>query len=179
MKKNAVITSSYKRKALFISGFIMTLFITSLIDVGLSSAQSPDQPFKSKKKTIVSDSLVVKDLTIINPNPIHKVRATFYNPTVGQTDGSPNRTATGFEIDMSNPFKHRIIAISPDLERMGYEMGDSVNICICNKDKALHYNGNYIIQDRMPSQHVRKIDFLVSSNMYMTYLKEVEIQKLN
>jgi 3D (Asp-Asp-Asp) domain-containing protein len=177
-------TEADARKFVLIYWFIMTLIIMGIFGAVAWATTSSETKMKTYEITTESAPPVIvveqeEDTVVSVIHPIHKVRATFYNATVGQTDASPQRTATGFEIDLNDPYKHRIIAISSDLERLGYAMGDSVNICINNKDKALSYNGNYIIQDRMPSQHHMKIDLLVNTDMYMTYLKDVEIQKLN
>ena len=51
---------------------------------------------------------------------LHVVVATIYHAVPGQTDDTPDITATGFVIDLNNPKKHRIVAVSRDLEKIGF-----------------------------------------------------------
>ena len=44
------------------------------------------------------------------------VTATIYHATPEQTDSTPDITASNKKIDLSNPLKHRWIAVSRDLE---------------------------------------------------------------
>jgi len=149
------------------------------LSVGLmSSSANYKRPVLKCDLHIQEDSIP----TVIDvPNDTilsHEVRATFYNPVPSQTDGSPDKTATGFKIDVDDPYKHRIIAISRDLEHLGYAMGDSVHLYF-STDKSLIYDGVYIIQDRMHKKHTMKIDLLVAPDMYMSYINGVKIIKLN
>lgn len=120
------------------------------------------------------DSLIPPPDTLLNLS----VTATFYNPVPSQTDGSPNKTATGYKIDLSNPFKHRIIAISRDIEQRGIRMGDSVIVIFEDGTKSAQYNGKYVVQDRMHHKQRNKIDLLVSPDMYMGLFKGVRLIKI-
>lgn len=104
---------------------------------------------------------------------LHIVTATVYNAVPGQTDDTPNITATGFVIDLNNPAKHRIIAVSRDLEAKGFTMNSKV--CIEN---AGPMNGEWIIRDRMNKRFKNRIDFLVSNNIRLGKWKNVSIKKL-
>ena len=88
------------------------------------------------------------------------VTATIYHAVEGQTDSTPNITATGFTINMEDPMSHRIIAVSRDLEKKGFIMGKKV--CVEN---AGHLSGVWTIRDRMNRRWENRIDFLVNTNM--------------
>ena len=88
------------------------------------------------------------------------VTATIYHAVEGQTDDTPNITATGFTINMEDPMSHRIIAVSRDLEKKGFTMGKKV--CVEN---AGHLSGVWTIRDRMNRRWENRIDFLVNTNM--------------
>jgi 3D (Asp-Asp-Asp) domain-containing protein len=88
------------------------------------------------------------------------VTATIYHATIGQTDSTPNITATNFKINMDNPESHRIIAVSRDLETKGFKMNTVVVI-----SNAGDMNGLWVIRDRMNKRWTNRIDFLVDETM--------------
>lgn len=106
----------------------------------------------------------------------HSVSASFYNATAGQCGDNPNITASGFKIDNFNPYKHKIIAVSRDLEKLGFTLGSKVLIYF--KDKYKFYSGEYTVQDRMHSRWTNKIDLLVNIDMPMGISKGVKIIKI-
>jgi hypothetical protein len=81
------------------------------------------------------------------------VTATIYHAVPNQTDSTPDRTATNFKINMDNPESHRIIAVSRDLEALGFTMNKTVVICNA---------GN---MDRMNKRWTKRIDFLVDTSL--------------
>ena len=88
------------------------------------------------------------------------VTATIYHATIGQTDSTPDRTATNFKINMNNPESHRIIAVSRDLEALGFTMNKTVVIC-----NAGNMDGLWVIRDRMNKRWTKRIDFLVDTSL--------------
>ena len=88
------------------------------------------------------------------------VTATIYHAVPEQTDSTPNITATGFVINMKDPESHRIIAVSRDLERLGFVMNAKVLV-----ENAGEMNGIWTIRDRMHRRWTKKIDFLVDKSM--------------
>lgn len=86
--------------------------------------------------------------------------ATIYHAVPEQTDDTPDITATGFKIDMNNPESHRIIAVSRDLEKLGFVMNAKVLV-----ENAGEMNGVWTIRDRMNKRWTEKIDFLVNKEM--------------
>lgn len=98
------------------------------------------------------------------------VKMTVYRPNC---KGCTNRTASGKLINMNNPFKHKWIAVSPDLLKK-YPFGTRVKI-----DNTVYYNGEYIVQDLMPWYWKNKIDILIGNNQKFPKSTTATITKIN
>lgn len=103
-----------------------------------------------------------------------KVTATIYHAVPGQTDSTPDLTASMFKIDLKNPRKHNIIAVSRDLEALGFELGTQVIV-----SGAGELDGIWNVEDRMHSRWKRKIDFLVNITRKGGKWENVTIKKYN
>jgi len=88
------------------------------------------------------------------------VTATIYHAVPGQTDSTPFITASNKVIDQDNPGGHRWIAVSRDLEALGYTFG--TRVCVEN---AGPMDGYWVVQDRMNKRWTHRIDFLVNESM--------------
>lgn len=122
-------------------------------------------------------SIEVERITVPNSNKnLFKelVTLTIYKPLESETDSTPNLTASGFKIDVDNPGKHRIIAVSRDLKRKGWKFGKKVRI-----RKAGKYNGVYTIRDVMNKRYRNRIDILVDDEHKPIKLRNVEINLIN
>ena len=97
------------------------------------------------------------------------VTLTTYSPFVGQTDSTPNITASGFKIDTLNPKRHKIIAISRDLKKK-WKFNQKVRI-----RKAGKYNGDYIVKDVMNKRYKNRIDILVDKDDEQVKISNVQI----
>ena len=60
-------------------------------------------------------------------------------------------------INPDNPLGHRWIAVSRDLEELGFVF--DTKVCVTN---AGDLSGEWCVQDRMNSRWVKRIDFLVN-----------------
>lgn len=98
------------------------------------------------------------------------VTLTTYKASESETDSTPNITASGFKI--TNPKKHKIIAVSRDLKRK-YKFGQKVRITGAGK-----YNGTYRVHDVMNKRYRNRIDILIGHNDKQTKLKKVKVYKL-
>ena len=98
------------------------------------------------------------------------VTLTTYRASEAETDSTPNITASGFKI--TNPKKHRIIAVSRDLKKK-YKFGQKVRITGAGK-----YDGTYRVHDVMNKRYRNRIDILIGHNDKQTKLKKVKIYKL-
>ena len=98
------------------------------------------------------------------------VTATIYHAVPGQTDNTPFITASNKKINKDNPAGHRWIAVSRDLEKLGFTLGTKV--CIEN---AGEMDGEWTIEDRMNKRWTKKIDFLVNTDMKYGKWKNVKI----
>ena len=133
---------------------------------------------KADQKIIVSNTSTYIDS--LQPDTIRsRVHVTFYNATSSQCDGIPNITASGFKINMDSPYKHRIIAVSPDLIKKGFRLGDVVTLRFPKKHSLSIYNGQWRIEDKTSSRHHGLVDLLVNVGFPMGSVKGVEILKIN
>ena len=98
------------------------------------------------------------------------VTLTTYRANAAETDSTPNITASGFKI--TNPKKHRIIAVSRDLKKK-YKFGQKIRIVGAGK-----YSGTYRVQDVMNKRYKKRIDILVGSNDKQTKLRKIKIYKI-
>jgi len=75
-------------------------------------------------------------------------------------------------LDLSNPYKHRIIAVSRDLLRK-FPMGTRVRI------EGTSYDGIYIVEDKMNKRYTKRIDILINIEMKIGKWENVKITKIN
>jgi len=102
------------------------------------------------------------------------VTATVYNAVPEQTNSDPSHTASMFKIDMSDPGKHRIVAVSRDLESLGFTLGKRILVT-----QACEMNGIWHIEDRMNKKYKKKIDFLVNDSIKFGLWNHVKIQLID
>ena len=105
---------------------------------------------------------------------ITTVLATIYHADPAQTNADYLTTASLKKINPDNPQGHRWIAVSRDLEKLGFTMGTKV--CIEN---AGDMDGEYTIEDRMNRRWKHRIDFLVNKEMRYGKWKDVKIYLLD
>lgn len=98
------------------------------------------------------------------------VTLTTYRASETETDSTPNITASGFKI--TNPKKHRIIAVSRDLKKK-YKFGQKIRITGAGK-----YDGTYRVHDVMNKRYRKRIDILIGTNDKQTKLKKIKIYKI-
>lgn len=98
------------------------------------------------------------------------VTLTTYKANESETDSTPNITASGFKI--TNPKRHKIIAVSRDLKRK-MKWGSKVRIVGAGK-----YDGTYRVHDLMNKRYKKRIDILIGKNDKQTKLRKVKIYKL-
>ena len=103
--------------------------------------------------TWFSNPFSMKQLMII----LSIVTATIYHAVPEQTNADFLTTASLKKINPGNPAIHRWIAVSRDLEKLGFTMGKKV--CITG---AGDLSGVWTIEDRMNKRWTRRIDFLVN-----------------
>jgi 3D (Asp-Asp-Asp) domain-containing protein len=108
------------------------------------------------------------------PKMGEQVTATIYHAVEGQTDSTPFVTASGKHINPNNPAGHRWIAVSRDLEPLGFVFGCKVMIT-----GAGQMNGVYTVQDRMNKRWTMRIDFLVNESMRGGKWENVTIRLLD
>ncbi len=93
-----------------------------------------------------------------------EVHCTVYHAVKEQTNEDPEHTAFMFKLDLEDPFKHRIIAVSRDLLDE-YPKGTRVYV------SGTGYNGIYTVMDKMGKTSkyrgkiTNSIDILTNVNM--------------
>jgi len=108
------------------------------------------------------------------PNAEVVVDATIYHAVEGQTDSTPLITASGKHINPNNPAGHRWIAVSRDLEKLGFVFGEKVLVT-----GAEQMDGVYVVEDRMNRRWTKRIDFLVNETMKGGRWKGVRIKLID
>ena len=88
------------------------------------------------------------------------VTATIYHADPRQTNADFLTTASLKKINPDNPQGHRWIAVSRDLEPLGFTFGTKV--CV---EGAGDLDGEWTVQDRMNKRWKHRIDFLVNKDM--------------
>jgi 3D (Asp-Asp-Asp) domain-containing protein len=121
---------------------------------------------------IIKNILLLLLLSSCN-GAIHTVTATIYHAVPEQTNADYLTTASLKNIDSSNPARHRWIAVSRDLEALGYTMG--TNVLIFGADDL---DGVWTIEDRMNKRWKHRIDFLVNKDRKYGKWDNVKITKL-
>ena len=101
-----------------------------------------------------------------------KVHATVYHAVPEQTNEDPGHTAFMFELDLSNPYKHQIIAVSRDL-LVEYPKGTRVRV------EGTCYDGIYIVMDKMNKRYTKRIDLLINLDMQIGSWPDVTITKID
>ena len=112
------------------------------------------------------------------------VTVTMYNPSVGQTDSTPNETADGTIINPKKASEYRYVALSRDLiSRWGgpFEYGDYVVI-----KGTGSWDGIYQVRDTMNPKWVNRVDILTTNSRFKynnitlyKYVDEYEIADIN
>lgn len=88
------------------------------------------------------------------------VVGTIYHADPRQTNADYLTTASLKTINKDAPGSHRWIAVSRDLEKLGFVFG--AKVCVENAGKM---NGIWYVEDRMNRRWTRRIDFLVSKKI--------------
>jgi len=99
------------------------------------------------------------------------VTATVYHAVVEQCNEDPGHTASMFKLDLDNPYKHRIIAVSRDL-RAKYPYGTKVKVT------GTDYDGIYYVEDTMNKRYSKRIDILINQDMPIGKWHNVKITRI-
>jgi 3D (Asp-Asp-Asp) domain-containing protein len=143
--------------------FVAALLGAALISIASRTEEVPTIPRKEVVKSTIK--------TVQIPHAI-AVSATCYWPSAAQCDKSFNATATGAEINVAHPDEHRWIAISRDILKQGFKMGDTVEV-----RGTWLYDGPWVIQDKMNKRWKNKIDFLIHPKQRGGNWKNVTLSK--
>jgi 3D (Asp-Asp-Asp) domain-containing protein len=92
----------------------------------------------------------------INENT--SVTVTVYHAVPEQCNSDPGHTASMFKLNLSDPYSHKIIAVSRDLLKK-YPFGSCVVV------KGTDYDGTYQVQDLLNKRYKKRIDILINLDM--------------
>jgi len=123
------------------------------------------------KKFLLIVALLMCFYTYSQTDTTKIVTATVYNAVPAQTNSDPSHTASMFKLDLKNPYKHKIIAVSRDLLK-DYPMGSKVLLV------GTKYDGIYQVQDKMNKRYQNCIDILINIDMKIGKWENVKIIKL-
>ena len=115
--------------------------------------------------------IITLTLLSLNIKAQQKVHATVYNAVPAQTNSDPGHTAFMFKLDLSNPYKHKIIAVSRDL-LVEYPKGTKV--CV----EGTTYDGVYVVMDKMNKRYTNRIDLLINEEMQIGSWPNVIITRI-
>lgn len=102
------------------------------------------------------------------------VTGTIYHADPAQCNADYLTTASMKKINPDNPAGHRWIAVSRDLEKLGFTMGTRVKI-----SGAGDLDGIWTIEDRMNKRWTMRIDFLVNKTRKYGKWKNIKMEKIS
>ena len=105
---------------------------------------------------------------------VASVTATIYHADPKQCNADYLTTASLKKIDPDAPEKHRWIAVSRDLEPLGFTFGTKV--CVEGADDL---DGEWTVEDRMNKRWTKRIDFLVNKKRKGGKWNNVKIYIIN
>ena len=145
-------------KYVYYLSILLLTVVYSAISTSLIDYKSDTHKRVIDKLTIENDSLKIRLDNIFEYGI--EVDVTMYRPTRRETDSTPNITADGTKIKISEASRYRFVAVSRNLlERWGgfLNYGDFVLL----KD-AGHKDGIYRVKDTMNARWVNVVDILES-----------------
>lgn len=116
-------------------------------------------------------STPIENIIVINAELIKKKRnvtVSVYHAVAAQCNADYTTTAWKYKIDTLDPYKHRYIAISRDLEDY-FSHGDSLYLDID------YLSGWYMVADRMNKKWENRIDVLVDKSIYDKFETVIEL----
>jgi 3D (Asp-Asp-Asp) domain-containing protein len=134
-----------------ISNILMTMFLLLLLPKEIKTSNP-------EIKKVMAPEIEYETVTL-----------TTYSPTAGETDSTPNITASGFKISKKHPERHKIIAVSRDLKK---KWKFNTKIRITNGGK---YNGVYTVKDVMNKRYKKRVDILIGKRDKQIKLENVQI----
>ena len=119
-------------------------------------------------RNILTIVFILLSLNVIAQKKVH---ATVYNAVPAQTNNDPGYTAFMFKLDLDNPYKHKIIAVSRDLLKK-YPKGTKVYV------EGTIYDGVYTVMDKMNKRYTNRVDLLINEEMQIGSWPNATITKL-
>ena len=133
---------------------------------------NPLKPFpQSNFLNSAIDSCAVSSETKEASPKLHTVTATVYHAVKWQCNSQYWITADMSEIDTLQPDRHRWCAVSRDLLKKGFSMGDTIRV-----EGTWVYDGLWIIHDKMNKRYSDRIDFLIHPSQALGKWNDVAVE---
>ena len=160
-----------------IAGVVLITLLNGFVSVNMFKQQSG---FYSDEvdKLLTDNQKLHTELTEFYKFGV-EVDVTMYQPIYPQTDNSPDITADGTQIRISNASDYKYVALSRNLlKRWGgpFDYGDFILI---KGTTDSHKDGVYQIRDTMNSKWVNVVDILESVHIKPYKYENVHIYKMN
>lgn len=125
--------------------------------------------FKKEKQRKIESQDSTTTASLKEMPIVEIVTATVYNAVPEQCNDDPEHTAFMFKLDLTNPYKHRIIAVSRDLLKK-FPGRSKVRIT------GTSYDGIYTVLDKMNKRYTKRIDILINEDMSIGKWRNVKIE---
>ena len=158
-----------------IAGVVLITLLNGFVSINMFKQQSTFYSNEVDKLLIENDKLH-NDLSEFYKYGV-EVDVTMYQPTLYQTDDTPNITADGTKIRIKRASEYKFVALSRNLLKRwggGFDYGDFIYIK-GTKDK----DGVYQVRDTMNPKFVNYVDILESVTVKPYKYENVHIYKMN
>ena len=160
-----------------IAGVVLITLLNGFVSINMFKQQSGFYSNEVDKLLVENDKLH-NDLSEFYKYGV-EVDVTMYQPTLYQTDSTPNITADGTKFRIKKASDYKYIALSRNLlKRWGgpFDYGDFILI---KGTTDSHKDGVYQIRDTMNSKWVNVVDILESVHIKPYKYENVHIYKMN
>ena len=158
-----------------IAGVVLITLLNGFVSINMFKQQSGFYSNEVDKLLVENDKLH-NDLSEFYKYGV-EVDVTMYQPTLYQTDDTPNITADGTKIRIKRASEYKFVALSRNLLKRwggGFDYGDFIYIK-GTKDK----DGVYQVRDTMNPKFVNYVDILESVTVKPYKYENVHIYKMN
>ena len=160
-----------------IAGLVFITLMNGFVSVNMFTNQSTFYSSEVDKLLIENDKLH-NDLSEFYKYGV-EVDVTMYQPTLYQTDSTPNITADGTRIRISKASDYKYVALARNLlKRWGgpFDYGDFILI---KGTTDGHKDGVYNVRDTMNPKYVNYVDILESKHVQPYKYTDVHLYKMN
>lgn len=159
----------------FLAGTLLTYILCSFTLKNTEKQELMQSAYNIECENYTTEEEDTKEISPEWEQVCNDVEATIYHATKAQCNNQPNITASLFQLDMTNPQGHKIIAMERTMmKQYNLNYGDIVKI------SGTKLDGIYQIQDTMNKRFKgkHKIDILVNKDIKFGKWQNVKLYKL-